>query len=79
MIYSHKYKIGCKKYGFAAIISFYTLSYIVIPMMDDSLYINIADVGQGLFTTIKYKGADMAVSYTHLGSSPGRVIKECSW
>jgi competence protein ComEC len=73
MIYSHKYKIGCKKYGFAAIISFYTLSYIVIPMMDDSLYINIADVGQGLFTTIKYKGADMVYD---CGSSSSKNMGE---
>jgi competence protein ComEC len=49
----------CKKYGIAAIISFYSITYIAFPIMDDSLYLNIADAGQGLFITIKYKGANM--------------------
>ncbi|HOV27792.1 MAG TPA: DNA internalization-related competence protein ComEC/Rec2 [Pseudobacteroides sp.] len=59
MIYSHKSKIHCKQYGLAAIVSFYTLTYIIIPMGDESLYLNVADVGQGLFTTIRYKGLNM--------------------
>ena len=60
MIYLHNNKTcRCKKYGIAAIISFYSISYIAIPMMDNSFYLNIADSGQDLFTTIKYKGADI--------------------
>ena len=60
MIYLHNNKTcRCKKYGIAAIISFYSITYIAFPMMDDSFYLNIADVGQGLFTTIKYKGANI--------------------
>ncbi len=60
MIYLHNNKTcKCKKYGITAIISFYSITYIAFPMMDDSLYLNIADVGQGLFTTINYKGLNM--------------------
>jgi competence protein ComEC len=51
----------CKIIGIAAIIGFYSITYIVFPMADNSLYFNIADVGQGLFTTIKYKGLNLVV------------------
>ena len=59
MIYLHNNELSCKKYGIAAIIYFYSITYIAFPMMDDSFYFNIADAGQGLFTSIKYKGADI--------------------
>lgn len=60
MIYLNNNKgCRCKKYGLAAIISFYFITYIAFPMADNSLYFNIADVGQGLFTTIKYKGLNL--------------------
>ena len=60
MIYLHGNKeCRCKKYVFAAIISLYSITYIAFPMSDNSLYFNIADVGQGLFTTIKYKGLNL--------------------
>ncbi len=60
MIYLHNNEsCKCKKYGIAAIISFYFIAYIMIPMMDNSLYFNVVDVGQGLFTTIKYKGLNI--------------------
>ncbi len=60
MIYLHKKKLcKCKKYGLAALIAFYSLTYIVFPLSDKSLYLNIVDVGQGLFTTIKYKGINI--------------------
>lgn len=60
MIYIHNNKkCNCKKIGIFAIVSLYSITYIAFPMMDDSLYLNIADVGQGLFTTIKYKGLNM--------------------
>lgn len=56
MIYLYNNKAcRCKKYGIAALISFYTVTYIALPLADNSLYLNIADVGQGLFTTIHYK------------------------
>ena len=62
MIYLHNNKsCKCKKYGIVAIISLYTLIYIVFPITDNSLYFNIVDVGQGLFTTIKYKGLNIVV------------------
>lgn len=62
MIYLHINK-SCrfKKYGIVAIISFYFITYIMIPMADKNLYFNTVDVGQGLFTTIRYKGLNMIV------------------
>ncbi|MDD3751495.1 MAG: DNA internalization-related competence protein ComEC/Rec2 [Tissierellia bacterium] len=60
MIYLHNNKTcKCKKIGISAIISLYSITYIAFPMMDDSFYLSIADVGQGLFTTIRYKGANI--------------------
>lgn len=62
MLYLHKNKKSrCKRYGIVALISFYALNYIALPFMDESLYINLADVGQGLFATISYKGLNLVV------------------
>lgn len=62
MIYLHNNKrCRCKKYGLIAIIAFYSVTFIVFPLRDKSLYLNLADVGQGLFTTIKYKGINMVI------------------
>ena len=49
----------CKKYGIVAIVIFYTITYIVFPFMDKSLYFNVADAGQGVFTTLRYKRINM--------------------
>jgi len=46
------------KIGFLTIICFYVITYIVIPLTDTSLYFNLIDVGQGMFSTIKYKNYD---------------------
>lgn len=74
MVYLHNNKkCKCKKYGIAAIISFYYITYIVFPILDNSLYFNIADVGQGLFTTIKYKGLNLVVD---CGSSSTKGMGE---
>ena len=74
MIYLHNNKSSrCKKYGIAAIISFYSFTYIMIPMTDTSLYFNIVDVGQGLFTTIKYKELNIIVD---CGSTSSREMGE---
>ena len=60
MIYlNNNKKCRSKKYGLSAIVIFYFITYIAFPMTDDSLYFNIADVGQGLFTTVKYKGLNL--------------------
>ena len=72
MIYLLNNTIRCEKYAVAAIISFYTITYIIFPIIDDSFYLNIADVGQGLFTTIKYKGISIiydcgSTSTKHMG------------
>ena len=43
------------KTGYFIIISFYMITYFVVPITDTSLYFNIIDVGQGMFSTVKYK------------------------
>lgn len=44
-----------KKFVFIALISFYAVTFAVYPIFDNNLYFSIADAGQGLFTTVKYK------------------------
>lgn len=73
MLYLYNEKIMCKKYCFAAIISFYAITYIVFPIVDDNLYFNVADAGQGLFTTISYKNIDMVID---CGSSSNKNMGE---
>lgn len=62
MLYLYN-NIRCKskKFGISAIIIFYTIIYIVYPFVDDSLYFNVADAGQGLFTTVRYKRMNMVI------------------
>lgn len=62
MLYLYNNKTSCvRKYGFVTLICFYTVTYVVVPLSDDSLYFNVADAGQGLFTTVKYKDIDLII------------------
>lgn len=59
IIYSNKIKLKFfNKMGYLIIISFYILTYIIVPITDKSLHFNIVDVGQGLFSTVSYKNYD---------------------
>jgi competence protein ComEC len=51
----HKYFL---KIGYLIITAFYMITYVIIPITDKSLYFNILDVGQGMFSTAKYKNYD---------------------
>ncbi len=56
IIYSYKIKLKFfNRMSFLIILSFYVVTYIIVPITDKSLYFNIIDVGQGLFSTISYK------------------------
>jgi competence protein ComEC len=44
-----------KKFVFTALISFYAVTFAVYPILDNNLYFNVIDAGQGLFSTVKYK------------------------
>lgn len=57
-----------KKYVFAVLISFCTINYIISPYFDFSLYFNVVDANQGLFTTIKYKNTNLIID---CGSTSG--------
>ncbi len=47
------------KCGLAVLISFCCINFIIIPFSDYSLYFNVADANQGLFTTVKYKNINL--------------------
>lgn len=54
----YSYNIKTKlflKIGYFIIISFYMITCFIIPIADTSLYFNIIDVGQGMFSTVNYK------------------------
>ncbi|MDD4780282.1 MAG: DNA internalization-related competence protein ComEC/Rec2 [Tissierellia bacterium] len=55
LLFVYNKKINCSLIGYTILTSFYLLTNIIIPMTDTGLYFNIADVGQGLFTTLTYK------------------------
>lgn len=57
-LYNNKNK-DLTKYGYTALISFYCLNFIIVPVADDSLYFNVVDAGQGLFTTVTYKNTNI--------------------
>ncbi|MDW5300518.1 MAG: DNA internalization-related competence protein ComEC/Rec2 [Sedimentibacter sp.] len=62
VIYLYNNKASCiRKYGFITLTCFYAVTYVAVPMSDDSLYFNVADAGQGLFTTVKYKDVDIII------------------
>lgn len=59
ILYSYKTKAkSFLRIGYLIIMSFYMITYIVVPILDTSLYFNIIDVGQGMFSTVKYKNYD---------------------
>lgn len=47
--------------GFTVLVSFCCLNYIIAPIVDNNLYFNVVDAGQGIFTTIKYKDANLVI------------------
>jgi competence protein ComEC len=55
MLLVYNKRVSCSRVGFTILISFYLLTNIIIPMTDTGLYYNIADVGQGMFSTLTYK------------------------
>lgn len=50
----HK-KCFIKKLVFTVFISFYAVIYAIYPILDTNLYFSVADAGQGLFTSVRYK------------------------
>jgi competence protein ComEC len=44
-----------KKFVFVSLISFYAVIFAAYPIFDNNLYFSVADAGQGLFATVKYK------------------------
>lgn len=74
MIYLYNNKKSCtKRYGAAALLSFYTINFIILPITDINLYFNVADAGQGLFTTVKYKNTNLIID---CGSSSSNAFGE---
>jgi len=62
MLYLYNNKTSCiRKYGIVSLICFYAVTYVAVPLSDDSLYLNVADAGQGLFITVKYKNTDLII------------------
>ena len=60
MIYLYNNKTFIvKRYGLIALISFCSLNFVILPSVDSSLYFNVVDAGQGLFTMAKYKNTCM--------------------
>ncbi|MGB4439910.1 MAG: ComEC/Rec2 family competence protein, partial [Sedimentibacter sp.] len=62
MLYLYNNKKCCvRKYCIVTLMFFYTITYVIVPMTDDSLYFNVADAGQGLFTSVSYKDKDLII------------------
>ncbi|HAQ40622.1 MAG TPA: DNA internalization-related competence protein ComEC/Rec2 [Clostridiales bacterium] len=62
VIYLYSNRESCvKTYGLTVLISFYTLNFIIATAADDSLYFNVADAGQGVFTTVKYSDKNFII------------------
>lgn len=59
-IYNNK-QSGCKTMGFAVLISFYAVTWVLVPMLDKSLYLNIVDVGQGLYSTMSVENKNYII------------------
>lgn len=62
-----------KKYIIATLISFCSLNFIILPFIDTSLYFNVVDVGQGLFTLVKYKDTCLIID---CGSTSSKNLGE---
>ncbi|MEL7646451.1 MAG: DNA internalization-related competence protein ComEC/Rec2 [Sedimentibacter sp.] len=48
-------KLRVRKYIFASLIGFYAVTFTLFPIFDRGIYFNVADAGQGLFATLKYR------------------------
>lgn len=59
-LYNHN-NIQIKKCVFTVLISFCSINFFLISLLDNSLYFNVADARQGLFTTIKYKNTNLII------------------
>jgi len=74
IIYLYNNKLSTfKNIGFITIICFYIITYIVVPYTDTSLYFNLIDSGQGMFSTVKYKNYDFIFD---CGSSSNKNLGE---
>jgi len=62
-----------KKFVFTSLISFYAVIFAVYPIVDTNLYFSVADAGQGLFTTVKYRDYYFIID---CGSSSSRGFGE---
>lgn len=61
-IYSYNNKnYMMNKYLIVVLLSFYSINFLLFPVFDRSLYFNVADAGQGVFVTIKYKNTDLVI------------------
>lgn len=52
---------GSAIYGAVVLVSFYILNFVIAPAADNSLYFNVADAGQGLFTLVNYKNTNLII------------------
>lgn len=59
-LYNNKY-YTINKCGVTILLSFYCLNFVIVPITDNSLYFNVADANQGLFTSVKYKKTNMII------------------
>lgn len=50
-----------KEYGAIVLVSFYIINFIIVPITDNSLYINIADAGQGVYSTIEHRNTNLII------------------
>lgn len=62
-----------KKFVFTALISFYAVTFVAYPILDKNLYFSVADAGQGLFTTVKYRDYFLIID---CGSTSSRSFGE---
>lgn len=58
-----------KKCGLTVLTSFLILNFIIYPVFDKSLYFNIVDAGQGMFSTVKYRGINLIIDCGSTSSS----------
>lgn len=69
-LYNNK-SIQISKYGFAVLFSYCCLNFIISPIVDDRVYYNVVDAGQGLYTTVKYKDTNLIIDCGSLSSGFG--------
>ncbi len=73
MIYAYTNKNHREnKCGAAILLSFYIINFIFLPFMDVSLYFNVVDAGQGMFTTVKYKDINLIIDCGSTSSNFGK-------